>query len=157
MYIFSYGSNNTKQLCERVGASNLIPLSGYILDYIRIFAGNSKYRNGGVASIFPSKGQKVFGSLVTLTNDQLVILDGFEVGYDRVVMKVHSKIGIVDSYVYVRRDYKYDKPPSQEYLEAIRINLNEPERKHKEKILIRGVIVNENGEEEIKTFGSWPQ
>ena len=156
MYLCSYGWNNTQQLEQRTASKNLEPRSGYIQEYVRIFAGYSIRREGGVASVHPAKGKKVYGSLVVLTKKKLAILDKYEKGYDRVVMKVNvSPTETVDSWVYVRKDHMFDKPPSKEYLEAIRLNLNEVPRNHKNKIMIRGIILNKKGEEELKTFGSW--
>ena len=156
MYLFSYGSNNTQQLAQRTASKNLVPIGGYIQDYVRIFAGYSIRREGGVASIYPARGKRVYGSLVVLTAKQLTILDKYEKGYDRVVMKVNvSPTETVDSWVYIRKDHMFDKPPSKEYLEAIRLNLNEVPRVHKNKIVIRGTVKNKAGEEELKTFGSW--
>ena len=155
MHLFSYGSNNTTQLKQRTGSFTLNPISGYIQDYVRIFAGDSKIRNGGIASIYPLPGKRVYGSLIYLTNQELKKLDKYENGYERVVMKINvSNKKTIDSYVYIRKNYMYDKPPSEEYLRAIRLNLDEIPRIHK-KIMIRGIVI-EDGKEIVKTFGSFP-
>tara|TARA_B110000037_G_scaffold219630_1_gene285208 strand:- start:244 stop:729 length:486 start_codon:yes stop_codon:yes gene_type:complete len=75
---FAYGSNNIEQLKKRVKNNSLISYKAYLPNSTRIFAGYSKKWGGSVASIEYCPKQIVKGSLVFLTNQELVYLDKFE-------------------------------------------------------------------------------
>lgn len=127
--LFCYGSNNTQQLSERVGAKQgkLTAEPGWIKGYTRIFAGYSAYWKGGVATIHPSPKHKVHGSVVELTASQLKKLDKYELGYSRKKIQVvlGSDSSVEECFVYIRDDSEYRKPPSNEYLAAIKKMLTE--------------------------------
>lgn len=151
--IFSYGSNSAEQLAERTGATNLIPYPAYIDNWVRIFAGSSNFRKGGVASIYPCKGSKVYGSVFELTEKQLNSLDKYEPGYKRIVKNVHLKNNMtkcVRSFVYIREDYKWLVPPSLSYMQAIRKMLDDVNKSRKKtKININGVVYDEKKKQKV--------
>ena len=80
--IFSYGSNSTKQLQARVANINLTSVPAVLIDHARCFCfASNGWGGGGVASICPAPGEKTFGALVRLTEEEKMLLDTFEGGY----------------------------------------------------------------------------
>jgi len=126
--IFSYGSNNSKQLSKRLNTRILPGHPASLSGYERIFAGNNEYWKGGVASIYPRKNGKVYGAIFDLTNEQIHILDTqYEHGYKRKKLKVHNELKNIDEEceVYIKNDNTFEKLPSKRYLKAIQILLRE--------------------------------
>ena len=126
--LFSYGSNSSEQLSERLHTIIVPGEPACLYNYIRIFSGNSTYWNGGVASVFPKIHGKVYGAIFTLTEDQITTLDHkFELGYDRVILSVYNekKHTFENCSVFVKTDHTFEKPPSSKYLHAIKLLLNE--------------------------------
>lgn len=124
--LFSYGSNSTKQIRERLKLTEyLVFKPAYINNHIRIFAGNSKKWNGGVASLYPCKNKKTYGIVVELTEDKLSILSEYEKGYH-----LEKKVVILDKkeiecYIYIKNKNKFINPPSLSYINAINEMLDE--------------------------------
>ncbi len=88
-FLFSYGSNSSLQVKERVNSEESIQFyPAYIKDYVRIFCGVSKRWNGGIASITPCEDSNVYGIVLKLTNAQLAKLDTYETGYTREKIKI---------------------------------------------------------------------
>lgn len=161
--IFCYGSNGTKQLKERTGANRLTPIPAYIENYTRIFAGYSNRWDGGVASVHPEIGARCYGMIIELTKAEMEILDSYEGGYSRVqrfIVLNHTdgRKERVKSYVYIKDNKEWNKPPSIAYLQAIRRMLDECNRDQKKNIAVRGVVKEEIRESSkprnvLKTFG----
>lgn len=158
-HIFMYGSNNSKQVMERCNSrADIEPIGGYIDDHVRIFAGWSTRWRGGVASIHPKKGSRVYGSVYKLTKEQIEALDKFEGGYLRerrtVMVPSDDQVKSIKCYVYIKTNFEYTEPPSKPYLEAIKKMLHETTgRKHTHKIMIRGLVKNTRGHWSVKTMG----
>lgn len=155
-YIFSYGSNSKKQLLERLGA-DVKPKSAYLENYVRIFAGESKRWNGGVASVHPKKGSKVYGAVSRLTEEQLSVLDTYEGGYTR--RKKQIKINndpanpeTVKAWVYIKNDPTHIKMPSLAYMRAIRRTLDDTMNTERSDIIIRRVDECKKGVIQIGYF-----
>jgi gamma-glutamylcyclotransferase (GGCT)/AIG2-like uncharacterized protein YtfP len=138
LYIFSYGSNSSKQLKERLGGSFKIQRA-YLDNYVRIFAGYSKYRKGGVASIHRKQGERVYGSITEISEEQLETLDQFELGYTRKkkFITLEDTKTRIKCFVYIKDDTTFKALPSIDYLKAIRKMLDEGKRANKSNILIR--------------------
>lgn len=152
--VFSYGSNSTEQLAKRVGRKGgLHPLPAYLNNHARIFAGFSKRWRGGIASIYPAKGVKVYGSIVQLTMSEIEQLDKFESGYTRVRIQVVCQQTNMpcNAFVYIKDNHKFTHLPSESYIQAIHKQLNDTARHHRSKILVRGL--NNNGK--LVTFATW--
>lgn len=151
-YLFSYGSNHKEQLSQRVlrdgGFTTADVAPGCLRGHARIFAGHSSRWEGAVASVHPAPGAKVFGSITQLSEEELEILDGYEGvgtpgGYERRILPVadQSAGGVIrDCIVYVKSNTTYRGPPSVRYLEAIRRMLDETQRSHRPRILVRCVV-----------------
>ncbi len=157
-FLFSYGSNNSIQVKERVNSEEPIRFyPAYIKDYVRIFCGISKRWNGGIASITPCEDSNVYGIVLKLTNSQLAKLDSYEGGYTREKIKivcqssltkgeqidrgrrqsVMGKERIIEGFVYIKNESIFKYLPSQAYMESIRIMLDERQMSHTQKITIR--------------------
>jgi len=150
-FLFCYGSNSIKQLQERLNIKNIKYTSAFIDNYSRIFAGSSKkWQNGGIASIFPEIGSKVYGILVEIDNEKLKVLDTHEGGYYRDMMEVRRGVEKVKAYVYIKRNNEFMEFPSINYLEAIDMMLNDRGIKEDRVILIKGVVNNR-----LRLLGKW--
>lgn len=152
--LFSYGSNSTKQLAERLGRprETFTRIPGYLQDYVRIFAGYSRRWGGGVASVHALPGKRVYGTLTALNETELGMLDRYETGYTRHRMTVYTgNNGTSQAVVYVKNNPMFTTMPSEAYMRAIRTMLDETQRRHKNKILIHGVMKDNS----IKKMGTW--
>lgn len=155
-FLFSYGSNSSIQVKERVNSeTNIYYYPGYIKNYVRVFGGISKRWNGGIASIVPSENSNVYGIVMKLTNIQLSKLDSYEGGYTRekiniIIQSIMGKEQVVEGFVYIKNECNFSHLPSQAYMEAIRNMLDERRMSHTQKISIRCV---KDGI--IKSVGIW--
>ena len=133
--VFNYGSNGLKQLQERCKNRHLIACEATLIDHLRCFAGASqRWEGGGVASIIPAVGQTVQGSVTFLTEQELCMLDRFELGaaacdagadpfgtegvYRRQRVRVMSGGDEIDALAYVKNDLTWQAPPGDAYLHA---------------------------------------
>lgn len=152
--LFCYGSNSIKQLRERIKINEKILYEkAYINNYVRIFAGYSKRWNGGIASIFPCNGKKVYGILVKLKLEELELLNSYESGYHLKLIDVSVNNNIYKSFVYVKNNNIFKKLPSDSYMNAINNMLNDRSKKENNKsrkIFIRSVVNNK-----IKLLQIW--
>ena len=153
--LFCYGSNSIKQLQQRLHINEKISWKkAYINNYARIFAGYSKRWNGGIASIFPCNGKKVYGILVKLKFEDLELLNSYESGYHLKIIDVCvNSNNIVKSFVYVKNNNKFKRLPSEAYMNAINSMLNDRSQKENNKSrknFIRSVVNNK-----IKLLQIW--
>lgn len=131
--LFCYGSNNLKQLSERVGANlnspNMQPIPAVSYHKKRVFRGYSQNWGGGTASLETSKSRPTYGFVVRLTDAQLDILDRYEGvgrpnGYERIITEVETygedgrRLGPLLATAYVHTSKTFHKP-SREYLQAV--------------------------------------
>jgi gamma-glutamylcyclotransferase (GGCT)/AIG2-like uncharacterized protein YtfP len=157
--IFSYGSNSAKQLAERTGARCLTPYPAYLDNWTRVFAGYSKFREGGVASVYPLKGARVYGCVFELTKQELDILDRYEPGYTRSSKYIQirtpdGEIKRIRCFIYIRDDQKFTHPPSIDYMRAIRTMLDDANPSKKSKIQIRGLVMQDKRKKPVlMSFG----
>ncbi len=145
--VFSYGSNHSKQLEQRTGAKNLKSIPACLPNHVRIFAGYSNHWKGGVASVYPSKGNVVYGALYYLTPSELYKLDQYEDGYNKVKKMVTLPNGKkTRAFMYIKRDVTWVKKPSIRYLNAINKTLEEtyPKNSIYTQVDILGCIKDKN-------------
>ena len=87
---FAYGSNlDREQMVQRCASATprfLARLDHYRLD----FTYPSRRWNGGAADVLPCPGSIVWGAVYELAAPELVTLDGFELGYERVALEVRD-------------------------------------------------------------------
>ena len=125
-YVFSYGSNNKAQLEERLNTKIKKLIPAYIENYTRIFCFYSSKWKGSVASLHYKKNAITLGSLVTLTERELKILDTYETNYKRKLMKVYdNNFNEFTAFVYICNDTTFVSYPSKAYLDAIYKNIKE--------------------------------
>ena len=151
-----------ERLNERINETNqklsLVPLvaeKAYLKNHVRIFSGYSKRWNGAVSSVFPCNNKKVYGIVVKLTLEQLEKLNIFEKGYhleikDIIIYEKNIIQTSVKSFIYIKDNTKFRKFPSNSYMNAINIMLNDVSNKNTRKIFIRVVKNNK-----IKTIALW--
>lgn len=129
-YLFSYGSNNPKQLEERLHKKINTIIPAYYPNHIIAFGSTSKNWLGGVATMIPTNNQiinnNVFGYLTLLTKDDLTRLDVFEAVKIGKYVRKKIKVNTIDNNVILAHAYfltpsfiKWQGPPSQAYMEAI--------------------------------------
>lgn len=154
--LFCYGSNSIKQLQQRLHITEKIKYKkAYINNYVRIFAGYSKRWNGGISSIFPCDGKKVYGILVKLKIQDLELLNSYECGYHLKLLDVCvNSTNILQSFVYIKDNNIFKRLPSDSYMNAINSMLNDRYQKgnnnKSRKIFIRCILNNK-----IKLLQIW--
>ncbi len=89
-----------------------------------IFTGWSRKWHGGVASIKPSKGDKVIGAIYEISEKDLKVLDkyeGYPTVYNRIKVVVFTDAGEpIEAVTYIKVEQSEETPPSPEYLATIR-------------------------------------
>ena len=142
--VFSYGSNSIFQLRGRVNNSILQSYPGYVDGYKRIFCGYSKRWKGGVASIIKKRYIRTYGIIVFLSKDELKILDGYEQNYSKIQIECNILnndndnnkdlesctsseflVQTIECIAYQSDNHEWINYPSQQYLVAIKIMLDE--------------------------------
>ena len=120
MYYFAYGSNlNRQQMLER--CPNCQPrFTAELPSYRLIFTGWSRQWQGGVASIKPSRGDKVLGAIYELSDKDLPRLDkyeGYPDTYNRLKVTVYRDTGeAVEAVTYIKNQQSEETRPSPQYL-----------------------------------------
>lgn len=125
--LFCYGSNSVEQIKDRLNINRKISYSAaYIDNYTRIFCGISKkWDNSGIASIYPMSGNKVYGIIVYLTEEEINKLDEHEGGYTRT--QIEGRIQNLTTRktkkelfeVYIKNNHNFRRMPSENYMKAI--------------------------------------
>ena len=83
MFYFAYGSNmNWPQMRRRCPSSRFV-CTARLPGYRFAIARHSRLRNCGTANIFLEAGSHVWGVVYDVSENDMVILDGFEDGYGR--------------------------------------------------------------------------
>lgn len=152
--IFSYGSNSISQLRGRLGNYSLKSYPAYIDGYKRIFCGHSNNWNGGIATLIEKKYIKTYGSIVYLDNNELSKLDSFEKIYTKKEVKCQIMINEIYNeckcLTYIANDNTWLSPPSEQYLIAIKIMLDENFKNNNYIIISK---INENNK--IENIQKW--
>ena len=135
--VFSYGSNSISQLRGRVNNSILQSYPGYVDGYKRIFCGYSKRWKGGVASIIKKRYIRTYGIIVYLSKEELKILDSYEQNYSKIYLECiilnnnndndndNQDFQRIECIAYQADNHEWINYPSQQYLVAIKIMLDE--------------------------------
>jgi gamma-glutamylcyclotransferase len=89
VHYFAYGSNmNWPQMQRRCPSAQFVcvgRLAGYHFGITR----HSRLRNCGTANVYPVNGKEVWGIVYDITEQDLLVLDGFEDGYRREILPVY--------------------------------------------------------------------
>lgn len=116
---FAYGSNlDADQLRERCPSSNsrcAARLRNHRLD----FTYYSTRWTGGAADVLPHSGDDVWGVVYELAERDLVRLDRYESGYERVTLSVEGPDGEHYAVITYMVREKRNFPPSDMYLDKI--------------------------------------
>ena len=92
-------------------------------NYKLIFAGYSRERAGGTASIKPFKGQRVNGAIYEISDKDLLKLDKYEGHpsiYDRIKVTAWTDTGDpIEAFTYIKKEQSPETKPSREYLSLI--------------------------------------
>lgn len=155
IFLFSYGSNSTEQIKERINSLISIPTyPAYIKDYVRIFAGKStRWCNGGICTIYPLTDKNVYGIVVKIKRQDLEKMNKYEVGYHLEIKDVYFNNSFHKTYVYIKDNNKFCIIPSSSYINAINKMLNEREKTDNRKILIRKL----SSDNKIILLGYWSE
>jgi gamma-glutamylcyclotransferase (GGCT)/AIG2-like uncharacterized protein YtfP len=90
VYYFAYGSNMSwPQMQRRCPSSRFVcvaRLPGYQFGITR----HSRLRDCGTANVFPAAAKEVWGVVYEVSDSDLLILDGFEDGYRRMILPVDA-------------------------------------------------------------------
>jgi len=118
LYYFAYGSNmNWPQMKQRCPSSRFVCVAR-LPDYRFAIARHSRLRQCGTANIFPEAGSEIWGIVYEVSDQDLIVLDGFEDGYRREKVFVLARGDgqhPLESLVYVA-DRECDAPfPNLEY------------------------------------------
>ena len=114
--VFAYGSN-LDPLQIRRRCPSIKPLRRAILPHHEIsFAWFSPIRKGGVADIRVCQGETVWGLIFSISDDDLLQLDEFEGGYERVKKDVFTDDGQAwSAWIYDANDKSPHIPPTLTY------------------------------------------
>ena len=120
MYYFAYASNlNRKQMLERCPDSKP-KFVATLPNYKLIFAGWSRERRGGVATIKRFGGEIVLGGIYDISEQCLRQLDRYEEGYDRLKVTVFTEVDEpIEAITYIKSGQLEETQPSKEYLAII--------------------------------------
>jgi gamma-glutamylcyclotransferase (GGCT)/AIG2-like uncharacterized protein YtfP len=123
-FLFSYGSNNPKQLGERIGRkikeSDLI--GGYAQDHVLEFTGYSQNWDSSTANCAFSSGNVCYGYLTEVSEEELKIMDKYEgvpTVYRRQKKKIQTAHGEKIAIVYTKVQKQEAKAPGDKYFKAV--------------------------------------
>ena len=121
-FLFSYGSNNPKQLSERLEYSVRGAQGAYADGWQRVFRGYSRNWGGGVASLLRKSGSTTYGYVAPVTAEDLDILDRYEGvrsgNYKRQQITVTTADGEeIRAVAYISRSREFNEP-TKAYLRA---------------------------------------
>jgi len=127
VYYFAYGSNlSRRQMLERCPDSQP-RFTASLPNYRLIFTDWARQWRGGVASIKPSRGDKVLGAIYEVSDRDLVQMDkhvnkheGYPDTYNRLEVTVYRDIGEpIEAITYIKSRQSEETKPSPEYLALI--------------------------------------
>lgn len=122
-FYYAYGSNmSLQQMTTRCPSAQLIIPSMEYKDMELCFPHKAVIRNCGVASIKKSPGKSVFGSLFSITSDDMIKLDRFEGlgnGYSRRFVKPTTSTPGFWYYYSLKNNRGDFFEPSKEYMDLI--------------------------------------
>jgi gamma-glutamylcyclotransferase (GGCT)/AIG2-like uncharacterized protein YtfP len=122
LYYFAYGSNmNWEQMKRRCPSTQFVCVAS-LKDYRFAIARHSRLRNCGTANIFGDMGSEVWGIVYDVSDQDLILLDGFEDGYRREKLLVSAggdSQGSLEVLVYIAEKEETVPLPKPEYKRLI--------------------------------------
>lgn len=159
--VFNFGSNSTAQLRARLNNSSITTRRATVRGWSRIFHKYTHKWAGSSASIVPSSGTLVHGTLAILSDEEKSKLDDFEAGCDEVTVSatVYGTDGgttTVDAVAYVVRVSEGHQGiaqpyPSEQYLCAVAGML----REHWPPEIASYISINTIRDGKVFTRGTW--
>ena len=130
--VFSFGSNSLKQLQGRLQNQHLTAKPAKAQGYTRIFCGSAvSWGQSGVASLHKLEGSVTYGAVVDISEQELVLLDGFE-GHPRMYQRHPIQVEIFDKewikmevICYFKVAFEWKDHPKEQYLTAVHVMLND--------------------------------
>ena len=120
---FAYGSNlDESQLSRRCPGAALVT-AGSLADFRLGFTVRSTGWNAGAADVVESSGDRVWGLVFDVTDENLGELDRFEgypLQYNRFLSGIDTPRGTLDAWVYTAVRKQPFVAPSRRYVEIIR-------------------------------------
>ena len=121
-FLFSYGSNNPKQLSDRLEYWVRGAQGAYADGWQRVFRGYSRNWGGGVASLLRKSGSTTYGYVAPVTAEDLDLLDRYEGvrsgNYKRQQITVTTADGEeIRAVAYISRSREFNEP-TKAYLRA---------------------------------------
>ncbi len=117
---FAFGSNMCPAQMVRRCPSAVRIGAGVLPDHTLRFPRRGAVWSGGIADAAPEKGQEVHGVIYELSPEDMELLDGFEVSYDRAIVEVVLQKGqSVDAVLYRLKEPLGHFPPGRAYLETM--------------------------------------
>jgi gamma-glutamylcyclotransferase len=121
VYYFAYASNLSKKQMQERCPDSQPKFIATLPNYQLVFAGWSRNWRGGVASIKPFRGEKVWGAIYEVTEACLKQLDRHQAGYQRLNVTVFDEDNEPHQAVtYIKSGRLDESLPSKEYLAIIR-------------------------------------
>ena len=171
-WVFSYGSNSSIQLRARVENPDLKCVGAIVDGYTRVFCLSSMNWSvsnvpSGAASLAREDGSFTYGCAALLSEKELAMLDGFE-GYNsrnpsrgvyrREPMTIQVRTSdeeyeCVEGIAYVANDMVWKYPPSEQYLTAIHVMLQENWSFDNIVISIKGILDADS--DTVTAFYDW--
>jgi len=122
MYYFAYASNlSRKQMSERAPSAK-VRFSAVLPNHKLVFSGWARSWRGAVASVQPSRGDKVLGGIYEIGEQDLARLAQYEgAEYTTVNVTVFQDTGeAVNAVTFARKRQQDEGKPSAEYLAVIK-------------------------------------
>jgi len=123
MYYFAYGLNLNRKQMSQCCHDSQSRFSAELPNYRLIFSGWSRHWRGGLASIKPSRGDKVLGGIYEVSEMDMAKLDRHEDcsdNYKRLKITVYRDSGEkVEATTFIKTGQAEETKPSAEYLKVI--------------------------------------
>lgn len=120
---FAYGSNlNEPQLRRRCPGATLVTV-GSLPEFRLGFTVRSTGWNAGAADVVECPGERVWGLVFDMTDQDLASLDRFEGypdQYGRFMARIDTPQGVLEGWVYTAASKQAFVPPSRRYVEIMK-------------------------------------
>jgi gamma-glutamylcyclotransferase len=118
---FAYASNLSKKQMLSLCPDSRLKFVAVLPNYKLVFTGWSRTYHGGLATIKPFRGEKVWGALYEVSEACWRRLDRWETGYTRLNVTVFDEDNrAVPAVTYIKSGRLEETMPSKEYGEIIR-------------------------------------
>jgi gamma-glutamylcyclotransferase len=121
MYYFAYASNLGKKQMMSLCPESQPKFVATLPNYKMVFTGWSRTYRGGLATLKPLRGEKVWGAIYEVSDSCLRHLDRWETGYTRFKVTVFDEDNQPHQAItYIKSGQLDESMPSKEYGETIR-------------------------------------